>query len=101
MEKEQPIDTVVDLNLECYDQLGDCFCPFEVSSNGYATSVSFCGYPIWGTEDQGDRVYDEDKDEYEPLAGYLRREARRLLVNLEAQARYWDKLVGEEVPRRE
>lgn len=93
-DQELLISIVEDLNLECYDHLGADFIPFEVSSNGYATAVTFCGYQIWSTEDQGDRVYDEDTDTYEPLEGCLRREAMKLLRNLANLHTYLERKYG-------
>jgi hypothetical protein len=88
---ENVIAIVEDLNMECHDHLDDDFTSFEVRSNGYEIAVTFCGYPIWGTEDNGDRVYDEDKDTYEPLEGYLRRAALRLLRDLNNLYNQWEK----------
>lgn len=79
--KISDVDELVQLlNEEFIDRIGidpfDFF-PFELESTGSYIGILYCGYRLWGN-DCDDRVYDEDKDAYEPLRDFVLRESRRI-----------------------
>lgn len=45
----------------------------EVRATGYSISIYFASYRMWRSDDDY-REFDEDKNEYEPLEGFIRRE---------------------------
>ena len=51
---------------------------FELHTNGDCVAIEFLGYPIWSSEND-EREYLDDKDDYESLEDFLRREANKLL----------------------
>jgi len=51
----------------------------EYSTNGYGERIDFLGQQIWSSEDDGDRVYNEETDQYEPMDLFLRRTINTLI----------------------
>lgn len=50
------------------------FSPFELRHDGSRHVVKYMGISIWD-DDNEPRIYDEDRDEYEPLEDYLMKRA--------------------------
>lgn len=77
------IETVRILNEEVYDFLsenyGGTFPLFELLTDGNSTIITFMGHHRLWFSDEDEREFDEEKDEYEPLDGYLRREAQEII----------------------
>lgn len=86
-EATEAIEAVTKINEEIYEQTeeknGICFFDgLEFSTNGFSMGIEFLGDQIWCDEDD-ERKYDEDKDEYEPLEGFLRRQIAEVLKKTE------------------
>jgi len=80
-----PERIVYNINTELYE-LSEDFCVeygvgLQFSTDGYASVIEFMGYVLWSTEDD-EREYIEDKDDYEPLAPFVRRKFNELINNL-------------------
>jgi len=67
------INIVDKLQSELEDQCPEEYYFIEFTTDGNDICVRFLGIPIWFREDDM-REYDEERDEYEPLENYLRRE---------------------------
>lgn len=65
-------DFIDRLDVESFD-----FIPFELKATGHNIGILYCGYQVWN-DDCDERVYDEDKDEYEPLRDFVLRESRKV-----------------------
>ena len=79
----EAINAVRKINEEIYEQTEeeDGFCPIEglvFKTNGFGLVIKFFGDQIWNDEDS-ERKYDEEKDEDEPMEGFLRREVMRIV----------------------
>jgi hypothetical protein len=55
--------------------------PFTLKADGYISSIWFAGIKIW-QEDDDNREFDEDINDWEPLKDYLVAEARTVLFEL-------------------
>lgn len=86
MKPNEIVDIVEKLNGNLYDS-----CPYLVENYGlcftyknigWVDFVDFLDMQIWNS-DCDPRDYDEDRDEYEDLEGYLRNTARAILDRLE------------------
>jgi hypothetical protein len=79
--KISEIDEVIQLlNEEFIDRIDKqpiSFAPFEMRSWGLGTSVSYCGHRVW-CDDDDCRLYDDAKDDYEPLRDCLLRESKKV-----------------------
>lgn len=75
------VDVVCELQEEITDSSGSEYFNLSVNANGYYTVVKFLDLVIWSSEDDM-RIYDEEKDDYEPFAGYLRRAIGEELAKL-------------------
>ena len=84
---EEILEIVDKLNQEIYEQTEEdnnmTLTPLEFSCNGRdpilsSAAISFFDFPIWDTEGN-ERQFIDDKDEYEPLEDYLRREIMNLV----------------------
>lgn len=72
MKHEEIIGVVEDLNIEIYEKSKLEYIYLEYMTNGFASKIQFLGIAIW-TDQEDDRIYDEEEDSYEPLDEYLRR----------------------------
>lgn len=85
---EEVKKAVLKLNDEIYFDLEDCvdfedgLIAFTFNSNGNVIIVKFLGIDLWNSEN--DERYEINKDMiYEPLEGFLRREANRMIRMIE------------------
>ena len=80
IEGEKIIEIIEKLNEEIYDNGGDEeFTYFDFRTNGTSAIINFMGnYQMWHS-DEDEREYNDDKDEYESLEQYLRREAKEII----------------------
>jgi hypothetical protein len=73
------------LNVEFYSQLerddDEGIIVFELHSTGHEHVICFMDREIWASENDL-REYDYDKDEYEPLEPFIRKEANRILYKI-------------------
>lgn len=77
---DEALKVVEELNDEIYDFLnenyGESFLIFELCTDGNSITINFMrDYQLWNS-DEDEREFYEDKNEYEPLGQYLRREAQ-------------------------
>ncbi len=56
---------------------------FEYHSIGYTSCIEFLGIMIWN-EENDERHYDEEIDDYEPLEPFLRRKAIEIIKKVSA-----------------
>ena len=70
-------DFIDRLDVESFD-----FVPFELKATGHHILVCYCGYSVW-SDDCDERIYDDDKDEYEPLRDFVLRESRKIYSLIE------------------
>jgi hypothetical protein len=76
---EPVLKIVEDLNNAYMEVKG--LAPFYITTDGVSVGVFFLEAPLWcSAEDE--REYDEEKEEYEPLEDYLKRELRNLAKNI-------------------
>ena len=62
-----------------FEKYGDDEFPiFELQTNGTFIIITFMDYRIWFL-DEDERYFNEEKDEFEPLEGYLKKEAQKLI----------------------
>lgn len=79
------ITNIIDkLNYEIYDKCNfiEQLCvplTFEYYTDGYA--INFFNYTIWDSEDDI-REFDDDKNDWEPLEGYMRKEIRKVIKTI-------------------
>lgn len=91
IEIEELLTIIEKLNHEVYDQCGDegiMYYPFEFSCLGgkkdrtiqclNVARIDFFGKEIWSTE-ESERKFDDDKNEYEPIENYLRKETMKII----------------------
>jgi hypothetical protein len=71
-------DNMYDSNPKFFNEY-NCYC--EVSSNGLQTIVKFLDICIWD-EDNDDRKFNEDANEYESLESYLREKITKIIKEL-------------------
>ena len=58
------------------------YVPFEIKSFGEMfTAIQFMGETLW-TSEEDVREFCEETNKYEPLIDFLRREARKLFIDL-------------------
>ncbi len=83
MTPEEIIDIISKLNMEIWEAIGLEYegAVFEYKSVGYTSLVEFLGNRIW-FEDEDEREFQGDLDDYEPLEPYLRREAKKVIESL-------------------
>jgi len=75
----EAINAVRRINEEIYDQIEeDEGFQLEFLTNGFCSGIKFLGDIIWN-EDDNERKYDEEEDEYEPMEGFLRRQINEIL----------------------
>jgi len=79
----EAIETVGKLNQEIYDLLGENYGEtlpiFELQTDGFLMIITFVeGFKLWFSGED-DREFYEDKNEYEPLEVYLRRESQKIV----------------------
>ena len=79
MKPEEVVAVVRELNSEVDDveDVSQSFY-FEMLTDGNCSIVEWMGETLWSSEDDA-RDYIEEKDEYEPLTNYLRRERDKFL----------------------
>ena len=67
------LQAVANINGDLYEKTGMEYIQVSIITNIFVTQILFLDIQIWGSEDNGDRIYDEEKDCYEPIETYLRR----------------------------
>lgn len=71
------------LNGEVYDyfeSFGLTFPLFELRTDGFSIIIKFMGqHQLWDSDEDEREYTNEEDDEYEPLEGYLRREAQEII----------------------
>ena len=76
-------DVVYKLNQEIYESLfetcGEIYPVFELHTDGNIILILIGSHQLWNSEDDEREYIDEDKDEYEPLEQYLRREVQKII----------------------
>jgi hypothetical protein len=70
---------VVDILNEKY--YNDEYTIFEMNTDGYTIIIKCCGFVIWNNEDD-DREFDENKNEYELLVPFLIKRSEKLIKYL-------------------
>lgn len=77
---EEVLDVVRELNDEIDNKLENAEATFHFSmeSDGYCSLVTFMGLNVWSSEDD-ERDFIDEKDEYEPLKDYIKRETSKLV----------------------
>jgi hypothetical protein len=55
--------------------------PFSYNTNGLASAIEFMGINIWCSEND-EREYDEEKDDYEPMMAFIRRQVKTFVMEL-------------------
>ena len=79
---KEALEAISKLNLEIYEefeQFGFSFTIFELHTNGGDIIINFMGtLQLWHA-DEDEREFDEDKNEWEPLEEYLRKEAQEII----------------------
>jgi hypothetical protein len=70
---EDLFKAVGNINQEFYEKTGSEYICATIETNTYVTNCNIFNIAIWSSEDHYDRFYDEEKDEYEPLEGFLKR----------------------------
>jgi len=75
-------DVVYTLNDEMYENVEMDKIQFEFSSTGYAQAIMFLGHQIWCSENDC-REWNEETDEPEDLLTYVRREAIKLIGEIQ------------------
>jgi len=76
------IEIVEKINGEVFEHLerfGLTYPFFELRTDGFSIIIIFMGYHRIWFSDEDEREFDEDKNEYEPLERYLRREAQKII----------------------
>jgi len=76
---EEVVAVVERLNDEWWEEPRRKMIPFNVMTDGTSMAVTFLDARLWCDEDDA-RSYNEEKDEYEPLDAFLRREVQVLGV---------------------
>ena len=56
----------------------------EFSSDGNMCAVRFCGSTVWN-EDEDDRNFDDNANEYEPLVPFLKKKINEQIDDLQLQ----------------
>jgi hypothetical protein len=73
------------INEESYDKFeGSEFFTLSYTSDGKNIKIEFLGESIWESYDDA-RDFDEDKNEYEPLETFLKREINKMIDSLQQQ----------------
>ena len=81
-EIKEAIDLIEKLNDKMYIEDSLWYVPFEFGFAGWQQSyIKFLGVTIWTTEDS-DRKWIEEEDRYEPLEGFLIRESKNIIENM-------------------
>ncbi len=80
---EEALNAVENINQEIYDFLekeyGIRFPILNLETDGFSILITFMGnYVLWFSEED-EREFNANKNEYEPLEQYLRREAQKLI----------------------
>lgn len=78
---QEIIDAVRELNAEIYDRTKLEYVGFKANTDGMTFGVEFVGICIWNDDDD-ERAFDEEKNEYEPLVPFLRRRAIEEIAKL-------------------
>lgn len=83
MNTENIAAIVYALNLELLDYISDNEryehgIYFEYLTDGFVEVIELCKNQIWCSEDDS-RIYDDEKDEYEPLEDYLRKQFNKFV----------------------
>ena len=65
-------EIVSELNAELYDRFGEVELSFNYSTNGYFDLIYFGEALIWCSE-MDERLWIEEKNDYEPLAPFIRK----------------------------
>jgi len=86
---KEAIQTVEKLNNElkehAYEENKDNhflyeYAPFDLTTDGEHIIISlFDNFQLWFNEEDERKYIDEEADEYEPLEGFLRREAQKII----------------------
>lgn len=84
---QEIIDAVRELNAEIYDRSKLEYVGFKANTDGMTFGVEFVGICIWNDDDD-ERAFDEEKNEYEPLVPFLRRRAIEEILKLSS---IWEK----------
>ena len=84
---QEIIDAVRELNAEIYDRTKLEYVGFKANTDGMTFGVEFVGICIWNDDDD-ERAFDEEKNEYEPLVPFLRRRAIEEILKLSS---IWEK----------
>jgi len=79
---EEVIKVVSELNeeMENVEDISESFF-FVARTDGNCSVIEFLGCDLWNSDDD-DREFFEDKNEWEPLVGYIRRKRDELLSNI-------------------
>ena len=79
---KEAIETIKVLHDEicdAFEEFGFLFPIFELHTDGNGILIMFMNsIQLWYSDDD-EREYNEEKDEYESLEGYLRREAQKII----------------------
>ena len=88
--KEDITETVQSINWDIWDIFGEDLegkyvfrdeLYVEYTSIGISEKITFLGVCVWSDEED-ERVYNDEKDEYEPLEPYLRRKINDVLIEV-------------------
>lgn len=79
---KEAIDAVDELNddVEYVEGLSEIF-TYSVQTDGTCAIIKFLGCTLWSSEDD-EREFYEDRNEYESLVGFCRRERDKMIGNL-------------------
>jgi hypothetical protein len=81
---DEVVKCVSELNQELFDmskEPNSFMPPFTYSTDGYGEAVNFYNNQIWNSENDN-RLFDDDKNDYEPIRNCLIREANKIIREL-------------------
>lgn len=69
---------------EYFESFGLIFSLFELTTEGSSIIINFMGqHRLWFSDEDEREYANEEEDEYEPLEQYLRREAQKIINQIE------------------
>lgn len=72
------LDVINELNEMLYDKHGELCEVFELRSSGYYNAIFIYDVRLW-LDDDDDRWFDEEKNDYEPLVPFIIKEYNKLI----------------------